>query len=150
MCGKFMVCIVGNLPTGTEGNAITIGRVVVFDAEEPGSWWQYHEYAHVKDQLARGVDAFLADYGREASFVTTLGFDSHDGNILERTASDRADLAITLERNGGNPMTVFNSNVYDAGYQVVGGTPTDWLNMRGSNYVDPRYEPLIRGLGLAG
>lgn len=78
-----MFCVVGDLPTGPNGNAITQGRIVVFDSAGPGPHWQFHEFGHVVDQVGGGYDRFMKDYAVEATFADLMNLDAHDGNVLE-------------------------------------------------------------------
>jgi hypothetical protein len=125
-CGKYMVCIVGDLPTVTEGNAITIGRVVVFDDVTPDAWWQYHELGHVTDQTDVGVGESMSDYGIEAAYATVLGNDPHDGNLLEQFSDWRADFAVEADNRGFEPTWAFDRSAYQAGYSRVSGGPYQW------------------------
>lgn len=149
-----MVCVVGDLPTGQDGNAIALGRVILFDHDAPSIHWQFHEYAHVADQVDVGSRRFLENYAQEAAFATTIANDSHDGNFLEQSAELRANTAVKLHDQGLDPYEAFSVTHYDTGYQPIEGTPRDWLGWdaaaRGSLDNSSRLWPLRRNMGIGG
>lgn len=127
-CGNDMICVIGDLPTGQPGNAMTLGRAAVFDTNEnePRPWWQLHEYAHVADQVDAGAKAFLLDYGAEFAYAASSGEDSHDGNILEQSSNLRANFAEDLMKKGMDWREAFVESTYDAGYSRIEGNPIEW------------------------
>lgn len=164
-CGDSMVCVIGgDIPTGPEGNAITLGRAAVFDRSgEPGDdnfaptqWHQYHEYAHVSDQVDVGVKRFLVDYQDELQLTWATDGDSHDDNLLERTADLRAQEAIRLRDEGNDPMSAFDRSVYEAGYDDLDGNVIEWgvverlRRLFGKDPFDDhaRREAIADGLGI--
>lgn len=56
--------------------------------------------------------------------------------------------------SGGNPLTAFNTSVYDAGYQPVGGGPIEWARWdiiaRGNLDNSWRLGPILHGMELTG
>ena len=146
-CGRTMVCVIGDLPTGQDRNAITLGRSAVFDSDDDETldmWWQMHEYAHVVDQVDVGANAFLQDYAVEALFTTVIGEDSHDGNILEQACNLRANYAMQLNKDGEDWRDAFETSAYEADYERVEGSILEWgledLVTRGGIDNDERME----------
>lgn len=125
-CGHTMVCIVGaHIPTGSDGNAMTLGRSAVFDRPmEPGDErflpdrkYQFHEYAHVVDQRVAGVEQYLVDYLDEFQLAAATGGDIHDDSLFEVTADLRAHEAMRLATSGEDPYAAMATSIYDAGYR---------------------------------
>ncbi len=144
LCGRHMVCIVGvgftGVGKGGAPNAITTGHVVLFRGDELGSWLQFHEYVHVREQTQRGYDEYLGDYKAEWTYARSLGLDDHDGNLIEMHADNIADIASARYNSeggvgapSGSVMSAFDSTIYDRGIQYqtrVPGAPDTYNDER--------------------
>jgi len=127
ICGVYAICIVGVSDTGVDDNAMVTGRVVLYDKDTMGTLHQFHEYAHVRDQVQIGHPRFMRDYITEAAFAIHKNLPAHDGNLMEKWAQDRGEVANALYLHEKDFMSAFEETIYDAGY----GPPSvfDWASI---------------------